>query len=366
MKAISIIIPLVNPNEPEALLAALHVIEGQLVAKGDPLCTLETTKSTAEVEAETDGYVAGLHHQTGETVRAGEVLCTLTDTLAEPLSAEELAAHPASSETEFPPGLRITQPALALARQLNVPLEALPVGSLVTKSVVRRFADQEPVAKITELQADFDPLAIIVYGAGGHSKALIELLRALGSYRLVGVIDDGIPAGGSILGVPILGSVRVLAELFQQGVRLAINAVGGIGDVSVRIRIFQRLAEAGFSCPAVVHPRAYIEPSATLSPGVQVFPHAYLGSDVQLGFGTIANTGAIISHDCTLGNYVNISPGAILAGGVQVDDNALIGMGATLNLMVRIGAGARIGNGATVKTDVPPGAVVRAGSIYPG
>ena len=366
MKSTPVIIPLVNPNEPDALLAALHVTEGQHVSTGDPICTLETTKSTAEVEAESSGYVAGLHHQTGQTVRAGEVLCTLADSPGGRPSAEDRTAQPATGVTETPPGLRITQPALALARQLDVPLDALPVESLVTESVVRGIADQGAAADITVLQAGFDPLAIIVYGAGGHGKALIELLRALGSYRLLGVIDDGIPAGGLILGVPILGSGQVLVDLFQRGVRLAVNAVGGIGDVSVRVKIFRRLSQAGFSCPAVVHPRAYIEPSATLSPGVQVFPHAYLGSDVRLGFGTIANTGAIISHDCTLGNNVNVSPGAILAGGVQVDDNALIGMGVTLNLMVRIGAGARIGNGATVKTDVPPGAVVRAGSIYPG
>ena len=52
---VEVTIPLLNPNEPEALLAALHVSEGQQVSTGDPLCTLETTKSTAELQAESDG-----------------------------------------------------------------------------------------------------------------------------------------------------------------------------------------------------------------------------------------------------------------------------------------------------------------------
>ncbi|MGW8251507.1 MAG: lipoyl domain-containing protein, partial [Anaerolineales bacterium] len=72
-------IPLLNPNEPEALLAALHVIEGQLVAAGDPLCTLETTKSTAELEAESGGFVVGLRFSQGQTVRAGDALCYLAE-----------------------------------------------------------------------------------------------------------------------------------------------------------------------------------------------------------------------------------------------------------------------------------------------
>ena len=66
-----VILPLLNPNEPEALLAALHVQEGQSVHIGDPLCTLETTKSTADVSAEANGYVAGLRFQAGQTVQAG-------------------------------------------------------------------------------------------------------------------------------------------------------------------------------------------------------------------------------------------------------------------------------------------------------
>ena len=53
-------IPLLNPNEPEALIASLAVTEGQQVAAGDLLCTLETTKSTAEVVAESAGFVVGL------------------------------------------------------------------------------------------------------------------------------------------------------------------------------------------------------------------------------------------------------------------------------------------------------------------
>ncbi len=49
--AIQLLIPLLNPNETEALLAALHVSEGQAIKPGDLLYTLETTKSTAEVTA---------------------------------------------------------------------------------------------------------------------------------------------------------------------------------------------------------------------------------------------------------------------------------------------------------------------------
>lgn len=380
-------VPLLNPNEPDALLAGLHVADGQQVQRGDPLCTLETTKSTAEVQAEREGYVAGLRVETGQTVRAGEILLFLADSPDEQPEAEAPQLNPEAVQ-ELPQGLRITQTALALARREGVDLFVLPIGPLVTESMVRsrvsprpgegalsdsRSAGIGPHPGSAAIRGDlareegvFDPTAIFVYGGGGHGKSLIDLLRSLGMFRIVGIVDDGIEKGREIMGLPVLGGAEALSDLLAKGVRLAVNAVGGIGNIGVRVAVFRKLAEAGFTCPALVHPSAWVEPGAELAPGVQVMPHAYVGSEAQVGFGAIVNTGAIVSHDCRLGNFANIAPGAMLAGEVTIGAGALIGMGVTVTLGVTVGAGARIGNGATVKRDVPAGGVVPAGSIWPG
>jgi acetyltransferase EpsM len=363
-------IPLLNPNEPEALLATLHVQEGQRVAAGDLLCTLETTKSAADLPAEQAGYVVGLSGEQGQTVRAGQTLCYLAEDAGwMPPKTEAAATQGAeipAGEEALPEGLRITQPALALARQLGIPLSRLPGDQLVTENMVRDL-QAEPGASLSLASpaSAFDAQAIVVYGGGGHGKTLIDLLRRLKTYQITGVIDDGLAPGTQVMGLPVLGGAEVLPELYGRSVRLAVNAVGGIGNLAIRVQVFRRLAEAGFACPAVVHPSAVVEASAALSPGVQVFALAYVGSEAKVGFGGIINTAAILSHDCTLGDYVNISPGAILAGEVQVGSSALVGMGVTVNLQVKIGAGARIGNGATVKADVPERGIVRAGSIWP-
>lgn len=364
--SIPVFLPLLNPNEPDALLASLAVQPGQQVSKGELICTLETTKSTAEVTAEAPGYIAGLRFQAGQTVKAGEVLCYLA---ASPDWAPPESPVPAGSGGPgegMPLGLRISQPALEMARQAGIDLEKLPQGPFITESSLRPLIEKARGSNLEPVEAGFDPTAIIIFGGGGHGKSLIDLLRLLGTYRLAGVVDDNLPPGEKALGVPVIGGSEALPALYAQGIRLAVNAVGGIGNIATRITVFQRLAEAGFACPAVVHPAAFVEPSARLSPGVQVFAHAYLGSDAHLGFGTIVNTGAIVSHDCRLGDYVNLSPGAILAGAVEVGSGALIGMGVTVNLEAKIGAGARIGNGATIKADVPEGGIVRAGTVWPG
>jgi sugar O-acyltransferase (sialic acid O-acetyltransferase NeuD family) len=364
---VPVTIPLLNPNEPEAILAALHIQPGQHVTAGDVLCTLETTKSAAEIQAEQAGYVVGLHVRTSDTVQAGQTLCFLADSPDWTPPVDQPADQPAiPAEQTIPEGLRITRPALALAHQSQIDLSQLPRDRLITETVIRALL---PSQMSTPLEYPpptpaADSTAVLIYGGGGHAKALIDVIRAMGGYQIVGVLDDNPAVRGDLLGVPVLGGAEQLPRLYQQGIHLGINAVGGIGNVKIRIFIFERLTQDGFGFPTLVHTRAVEEPSVLLRAGVQVFPLAYVGSEVKAGFGTIINTGAIVSHECSLGDFVNISPGAILAGQVEVGSRALIGMGATINLQVKVGAGARIGNGATVKSDVPASGVVRAGAIW--
>jgi len=351
----SVLVPLINTNEADALLASLSVKEGQLVKAGDLLAEFETTKASAELTADRGGYVRGLVHQEGDTLRAGDRFCYLAESADVPLPVEEV--QPVTSQPAAPEGLRITQPALALAQELGISLDQLPQDAFITEKLIRELF--LPAAKA------IDPKAVVIYGGGGHAKALIELIEAEGKFQVEGVLDDSLAAGNKLFDVPVLGGGEMLARLKARGIGQVFNAVGGIGDIVPRLRIYERIQAAELKVPAVVHPRAYIEKSAVLTDGEQVFFNAYIGSDCRIGFGCIINTGAILSHDCVLGEYVNVSPGAILAGAVNVGPRTLIGMGATINLGVKVGSGVRIGNSAVVKADVPDNTIIRAGAIWP-
>jgi sugar O-acyltransferase (sialic acid O-acetyltransferase NeuD family) len=366
-----VMIPLLNPNEPEARLISIYVSEGQHVSKEDILCTLETTKSTSDLVAEVDGYITGIQYTSGDSVVAGDVFCHLADSpVANPLksraqSKPSIAKNKPGDDRsgDLPPGLRITQPALALVKKYQLNLEQLPTDSLITERYIQTLVEKHIPPEVS--LNNFDPTRVIVYGGGGHGKSLIELIRSLGDLRVHGIIDDGLVMGESVLGCPVLGGEDNLSRIYDLGIHLAVNAVGGIGNIHSRIKVFDRLTQSGFYFPILIHPSAVIESSASLSPGVQVFPHAYIGSETCIGFGVIINTGAVISHDCIVEDYANISPGALLAGGVTIGARTLIGMGVTINLGVSIGSDVRIGNSAVVKGDVPAGRIIRAGSIWP-
>jgi len=358
-KSLAVLVPLINPNEPESLLVELPIREGEKVSKGQVLACFETTKSTFELTAEQDGFVRGLRFKAGDTIKAGERLCYLTISADQimPVENDDVSEEKIEHAVELPTDLRITRPALTLARQHQLDLNSLPKGRLVTEKMIAEL--------LTPISEEDGPAALIIYGGGGHAKSLIDLIRAAGKYTIAGILDDGIPAGTRILGENVMGGGELLPMLRRKGIYQAVNAVGGIGSITPRLAVYSRLANAGFTCVTVIHPRAFIEPTAIVDEGCQIFFNAYIGSDVHVGFGTIVNTGAIVSHDCVLGEYANVSPGAILAGAVQAGDRALIGMGATVNLGVRIGDGARVGNSAVVKKDVPENGIVRAGAIWP-
>jgi len=319
------------------------------------LYTLETTKAAADIEADAAGFVLGIQDEIGTSISAGQLFAYLSDQpdWTPPQKIEAKIVEALSAE------LRITKPALELAKQHSLELDSLPKEVMVTRSMILGLVSKSDDA------GEYDPTAIIVYGGGGHGKSVVDLLRSIGKFKIIGILDDGIKAGTEIMGLQALGGKEKLADLYKDGVRLAVNAVGGIGNISSRINVFNLLDRSGFTCPAVIHPTALVETSAKLSPGLQVFPLAYIGSESRIGFGNIINTSSIISHDCMLDSYVNIAPGAILAGAVTVGEGTLIGMGVTINLNVKIGENCRVGNSSTVKSDIPSGKIVRAGSVWP-
>jgi sugar O-acyltransferase (sialic acid O-acetyltransferase NeuD family) len=353
-----ILVPLLNANEPEARVVALHVREGQPVEKATLLLTIETTKAATDLEAPAAGYIR-LLVEADQTRQVGERLALITSTPDEAIEVKTDAG-----KAEGSGGLRLTRPARVLLETLGVDPSLLPADRLVTEEMVRAIASRSAPG-----QVDLPPAEkpyVLVFGGGGHAKAVIDLLLGLDLYTLAGILDDRLAPGTQVRGVPVLGTRALLPVLKDHGVSMAVNAVGGILDINIRVKVFELLASAGYKLPSILHPRATLEPSAVVEAGVQVFANAYIGSEAVLHERCMVNTGAIISHDCSIGAYTHIAPGALLAGHVHVGERSLVGMGVTTSIGVRIGSGVRIGNAATVLADVPDRTIIQAGRFWTG
>ena len=356
-----ILVPLLNANEPEARLVEVHVKDGQAVEKGQRLFTVETTKAASDIDSPEAGFVRVLS-TLGATLSVGDRLAVITERADDEIS---VLAKDEVLQPQMARNLRITNPARKLADLLGVDLATLSSDHLVTEDVIRQAAALAQNMDI-ELPPSEKPY-LLIFGAGGHAKSIVEMVKQLDQYAIAGILDDDKKRiGKEVLGIPVLGNRALFPSLIKQGVRQAANGVGGILDINVRIKVFEALENAGFTFPPIIHLRAIVEESAIIEAGVQIFANAYVGSEAHLSPRCMINTNAVVSHDCFIGMYTHIAPGALLAGQVYVGARTLIGMGVTTAVGVRIGDNVRIGNGANILADVPDRTIIQAGRFWTG
>jgi UDP-perosamine 4-acetyltransferase len=199
----------------------------------------------------------------------------------------------------------------------------------------------------------------VVLGGGGHAAVLIEAMREAGLDIARAVLDlDSRLWGTDIFGVPIIGDEQKLPELIRKGADCFVTGVGSAGNNTPRRCVFVSGIAHGLPPLTIIHPTAYIAPSARLAAGCQILPCAVVHTRASLGINVRINTGAIVEHDCVVGDHVHIATGAQLAGGVTVGEAAHVGAGATVRQGLHIGSGAIVGAGAVVVRDVPDGWVV--------
>lgn len=183
---------------------------------------------------------------------------------------------------------------------------------------------------------------VVVIGAGGHAKVIVGLLRALGRE-----VDSCLDSNPALWGKDVLG-VRVGAP--PEELVPGTQAVLAIGSNRTR----RALAPLRYSWQTLVHPRAFVDPTAMLGVGTVVFAGAVIQPAARIGAHVIINTGATVDHDCTIGDYVHLAPGVTLAGAVQVREGAFLGVGASVIPGRVVGAWATVGAGATVVRDLAP------------
>jgi len=190
--------------------------------------------------------------------------------------------------------------------------------------------------------------SLLVLGAGGHARVVAEVAHAYGGtagfFERVTFLDDN-PAHPGVIGP--------LERCREDGLRAGYGlAVVAIGQSHHRLSWLERLEELGYHCPPLIHPTAWVSPSAQLGSGTVVMPQAAVMAGAQLGRGCIVNTSASIDHDCVLADGVHCCPGSHLAGAVQVGARSWIGIGSSVIQGLTIGVDVTVGAGAAVVHDL--------------
>ena len=200
-----------------------------------------------------------------------------------------------------------------------------------------------------------EPSSLLIYGASGHAKVVLDAALSCPEFHVLGLLDDD-PArhGRTIWGIPILGGFAELERRKGSGASLIL----AVGSNDARRKLAERVAPLDYRFATVVHPSARVGRGVVLGAGTVVMAGAVIHADARVGAHVIVNTGATVDHDGTIGDFAHISPGAHLPGEVKVGALALVGVGVSVIPRITIGEGAIVGAGAAVVKDVPPWVVV--------
>ena len=199
---------------------------------------------------------------------------------------------------------------------------------------------------------------IIVYGASGHAKVLVDILERMSEYEIVGLVDDNPElTGQEVFGHRVLGGREILGEVKPLGVEAAIV---GIGDNKIRGALANRVLEHGLELISAIHPSVCISRGVHIGPGCVMMANVVVNADSSLGANVIINTGATVDHDNVIGDCVHLSPGVHLAGGVTVGACSHLGTGVVVIPNISIGENVNVSAGSVVTKDLPDG-IIAAG-----
>ncbi|SNZ20123.1 acetyltransferase [Cohaesibacter gelatinilyticus] len=197
---------------------------------------------------------------------------------------------------------------------------------------------------------------IVLLGAGGHARVCIDVIEQHGGYEILGLVDLPSEVGKTLLGYPILGSDDDLPAILAK-VDFGVVTIGQIKNAEPRQRLYAQLCAYGTAAPAIVSPKAFVSPHASIGMGTMVVHGAVVNAGATVGENCIVNTLSLVEHDVSVGNNCHVSTGCRINSGVLVGDGTFVGSGSVVRQGLSIGKNCVIGMATAVLKDCPDGTV---------
>jgi sugar O-acyltransferase (sialic acid O-acetyltransferase NeuD family) len=185
-------------------------------------------------------------------------------------------------------------------------------------------------------------ISISIIGAGGHSKVIIDIIRELGNYNIIGIYDDN--KTGYFSGIKIIGKISEIKNTTDY-------FIIGIGNDKIRKKIAEEYHQLKWA--TLIHPKTIISKTSTIQEGTVICAGAIIQTEVIIGKHCIINTNCNIDHESIIGDYCSICPSSTICGQVKVGESSFIGANSTIIQTIEIGKECIIGAGTVVIRNIP-------------
>jgi sugar O-acyltransferase (sialic acid O-acetyltransferase NeuD family) len=200
---------------------------------------------------------------------------------------------------------------------------------------------------------------LVLIGGAGTSSDVLSLIASINhikpTYEVLGLLDDGLPAGSERYGVEVLGPLTE-SENYQEA--WFVDCMGSPKSYRQREDLIHRSGLSQMRFEKLIHPSVFIAEDAQIGAGSILYPNVVILSTVHIGHHVTILSGAVLNHEVQIGDWSILGSGAMLSGAVKVGSTCYLGTGSSVKEGVSIGNGSLVGMGAAVLQDVPPDMVV--------
>lgn len=191
---------------------------------------------------------------------------------------------------------------------------------------------------------------MIVIGASGHAKEVIQLVEELGEKDMVFFDNVTKPKTDLFLNkYKIIHTFKEAKTHFENDNKF----ITAIGNNKVRHGLVNQFIKIGGKYTSIISTSTNIgDYEVSIGDGCNIMQNVFISNSVSISEGVLINQRASIHHDVSIGKYSSISPLAILLGGVTIGEHVFIGASAIILPNITISDYAIIGAGAVVTKDV--------------
>jgi sugar O-acyltransferase (sialic acid O-acetyltransferase NeuD family) len=194
---------------------------------------------------------------------------------------------------------------------------------------------------------------ILIIGASGHAKVIIDIIEKENTYTIFGLIDTYKKKGDKLYDYDILGKETDIPKIVEEN-----DIYGGviaIGDNWVRKLMFEKISNLSidFKYITTIHPDAIIGSNLKIGDGVVVMPGVVINSNVRIDNCCILNTKSFLGSNSIMKDFSSLGPGAVVDYNVTIEDCSVISLGVCVVNNMTIGKNSIIGAGSTVVDDIP-------------
>jgi len=193
---------------------------------------------------------------------------------------------------------------------------------------------------------------IVIIGASGHAKVVIDIIERLDEFFIIGLIDSYKPKDSFVFDYRILGKeddIPVLSEIYNFN-----TGIIAIGDNWTRKLIYGRINEVSpnFKFISAIHPHAIIGKNVIIGKGTMIMAGAIVNSDAKVDDFCIINTKASLGHESVLEKFSSLAPNSTIGGNVKIGAYTAICLSASVIQDVKIGKHSIIGASSLVNKNV--------------